>query len=90
MGVASKDDNAVSTLIGALNTDGETVVAVKANETTHRLAVSDGTSGSDLGPSVALKDDNAVSSIIAVSSVDGVTPVVVYTDSNGKLLIQSS
>lgn len=90
MSVASKDDNAVSTLIAALNTDGETVVPVKANPTRHSIAVSDGTSGSDLGPSVALKDDNNVSSIIAVSSVDGVTPVVVYADSNGKLLIQSS
>lgn len=90
MANASKDENAVSTLLGALNTDGVTPVPVKANPTTHRLKVSDGTSGSDNGPTNALKDGNDVSSLIAVSSVDGKTPVVVYTDANGKLLIQST
>lgn len=90
MANAKKDDNSVSTLIGALNTDGRTVVPVKANPTTHRLSVSDGTTGSDNGPTNALKDENDVSSLIAVSSADGRTPVVVYVDANGKLLVQSS
>lgn len=90
MSNAKKDDNGVSTLIGVLNTDGATIIPVQANPTTHRLEVSDGTSGSDNGPTNALKDGNFVSSLIAVSSSDGVTPVVVYTDANGHLLVQTT
>ena len=87
---AGKDDNSVSTLIGVLNSDGETVVTVKGSPTTHRLNLSDGTSGSDNGPANALKDENYVSTLIAVSSADGTTPVAVYTDADGKLLVDSS
>jgi len=90
MSNASKDDNSVSSLIGVLNTDGATIVCVKADPISHRLEVSDGTSGSDNGPANALKDGNDVSTLIAVSSADGITPVVVYTDANGKLLIQTT
>lgn len=87
---ASKDENDVSSLLGTLNTDGETPIPIKANPTTRRLAVSDGTDGTDNGPANAPKDGNYVSALLAVSSVDGVTPVVVYADANGKLLVQST
>lgn len=87
---AKKDENSVSTLIAALNSDGATVVPVLAVPITHRLKVSNGTTGANNGPRNALKDGNDVSSIIAVSSVDGVTPVVVYADSQGRLLVNNS
>ena len=87
---ANKDENSVSTLLGVLETNGKTIVPIKADPISHRLKVSDGTSGSDNGPTNAMKDDNFVSSLIAVSSIDGITPVVVYADANGKLLVQST
>lgn len=87
---AQKDDNNVNTLIAALNTDGDTIIRVLADPTTHVLSVSNGTNGTDFGPANALKDDNNVSTLIATSSADGITPVVVYADSDGKLLIQST
>lgn len=89
MANASKDGNAASTLIAALNSDGQTVVRVKASPTTHALEMMDGTTGSDNGPSVALHDGNSVTSLLAVSSADGKTPVVVYADSSGNLLVNS-
>jgi len=90
MANAEKDENGVSTLITALNTDGDTIVAVKADPSTHRLKADDNTTGSDFGPVAALRDENDVPTLLAVSSVDGVTPVVVYADSSGQLLIDSS
>lgn len=87
---ASKDENAVSSLLGTLNTDGATPVPIKADPTTFRLKVSDGTDGSDNGPVNAPKDGNYVSALLAVSSEDGVTPVVVYADADGRLLVQTT
>ena len=78
---AQRDENNVPTIIGVLNTDGSTIVPIKAD---------DNTTGSDNGPNRALHDDNFVPTILAVSSVDGVTPVAVYTDSSGNLLIDSN
>jgi hypothetical protein len=91
MSNAAKDQNGVSTLLGVLDSDGETLVRVKVNESSNNsLQVDDNTTGSDNGPSIAPRDQNFVPALIAVSSVDGVTPVVVYADSNGKLLIDSN
>ncbi len=90
MANAPKDENGVSGLLGTLNTNGDTPIPVQANPTTHRIKVSDGTTGSDNGPTNAPKDENDVSALIAVSSVDGKTPVVVYTDAQGRLLIKST
>lgn len=87
---AYKDENDVSTLIAALNTDGVTVTRVLANPTTHALKVSDGSSGSDHGVPNAVRDQNNVPVLLAVSSADGVTPVEVYVDSSGNLLIDSA
>jgi len=89
MADAPRDANQVPAHIGVLNTDGLTVVPIKANPVSHGLKVSDGTTGSDNGPKNAKRDQNQVTSIVATSSVDGVTPVVVYADSNGNLLIDS-
>jgi len=91
MSNAAKDQNGVSTLLGVLDTDGETLVRVKVNVSSNNsLQVDDNTTGSDNGPSISPRDDNFVPALIAVSSVDGVTPVVVYADTNGKLLIDSN
>lgn len=87
---ASLDENGVHTLIAGLNTNGTTIVRVKVNTTNHALKVADGSSGTDHGPTNDLRDENSKTALMAVSSVDGVTPVVVYADSSGNLLIQST
>lgn len=89
MADAPRDANQVPGLLGVLNTDGITLVPIKANPTSHALNVSDGTIGTDNGPTNAKRDQNQATSIVATSSVDGVTPVIVYADSNGNLLIDS-
>lgn len=87
---ASRDQNNVPTILGVLNTDGETVTAIQANPTTHVLSVDDGTTGSDNGGTEAQRDQNFVPTLLAVSESDGSTPVVLYADSNGNLLIDSN
>lgn len=90
MATASRDENGVPTLLGALNTNGTTPIAIKANASNHGLEISDGTTGSDFGVANAVRDSNFVPVLMAVSSVDGVTPVEVYADSSGNLLIKST
>jgi len=91
MANAKKDNNGISTLLGVLDTNGSTLVRVKVNASSNNaLQVSNGSTGTDRGPSIAPRDENFVPALIAVSSVDGVTPVVVYADTNGKLLINSN
>lgn len=90
MAQASRDENNVPTLLGALSTNGRTLVPVKADPTTHVLSTDDNTTGSDFGPQNAPRDENSVPVLMAVSSADGVTPVVVYADATGKLLINSN
>lgn len=87
---AKRDDNNIPTLLAGLESDGTTLVRVKANATTHALSVSDAQTGSDFGPDEAPRDQNFVPALMAVSDVDGVTPVVVYATSDGKLLINSN
>lgn len=89
MADAKRDQNNVPTLLGVLDSDGATVVRVKANPANNTLKVSDNTTGSDNGPSNALRDNNFIPTLLAVSSADGVTPVVVYADTNGNLLVDS-
>ncbi len=89
MSDVERDQNQITGLLGVLNTDGLTPVPVEANASTHALKVSDGTTGSDNGPTNAKRDGNQVTSLVATSSVDGVTPVIVYADSSGNLLIDS-
>lgn len=90
MGVASRDQNGVTTLLGVNSSDGSTIIAVEADESTHKLKVADASTGADLGPDRALRDVNFVTTLLAVSSADGTTPVPVYADSNGNLLIDSN
>ncbi len=90
MANASRDENSVPTLLGALSTNGTTLVRVKVNASNHALKVADGSTGTDHGPVNAPRDENSVPALMAVSSVDGVTPVVVYADSSGNLLVDSN
>lgn len=100
MANASKDDNGVSTLIAALDSDGATIVKIQGSPTNHGLEISDNSTGTDHGPIHALHDDNDVPTLLAVSSqtttvngvsyIQGITPVVIYADSSGNLLVQST
>jgi len=85
-----RDENRITSLLGALDTDGKTTVAVKANPATHRLSMLDGTTGADHGPVNSPRDDDRIPVLLAVSRVDGVTPVVVYANAAGQLLVQST
>jgi len=87
---APRDENNVPGILGVLNTDGETVMAVKANPTTKALSVNNNTTGSDNGPDMALRDQNFVPTMLAVSSADGETLVSLYVDADGKLLIDET
>ncbi len=90
MAQAKRDENRVSTLTAALNTDGVTPNLVYINPITHVLNIDDGVTGSDFGVVNAPRDENRVPVAMAVSSADGVTPVELYSDSLYKLLIQST
>lgn len=90
MADAKRDDNNVPTLLGVLNTDGDTLVRVEADPTSHGLSVDDGTTGTDRGPTISPRDSNFVPVLMAVSDVDGVTPVVVYATTAGELLIDTT
>lgn len=87
---AERDDNNVPAILGVLNTDGATVMAVKANPTTKSLAVNNNTTGTDQGPDRALRDENFVPTMLAVSNADGTTLVPLYVDVDGKLLIDET
>ena len=87
---AKRDQNSVPTLLGTLNTDGETPTVILANPTTNILKVSNGTSGSDLSGDIADRDENSVPVLMAVSSADGITPVAVYANSSGELLVDTT
>lgn len=87
---ASRDQNNVPTLLGTLDSDGSTIVAVCVDSVNNALCVINASTGSDMGPSYALRDSNFVPALMAVSSADGVTPVAVYADTNGALLIDTN
>jgi len=88
---AKRDQNNIPTLLTILESDGTTIVPVKANlSSNNSLQVDDNTTGSDLGPDYALRDDNFIPVLMAVSSVDGSTPVPIYGTADGKILIDSN
>lgn len=88
---AKKDNNSVDTMLATQQADGVTPELIKADPTTHGIAVDDNTTGTDQSPTdIAKRDQNMVPVLIAVSEVDGVTPVQLYVDADGKLLIDSN
>ena len=90
MAQASKDDNNVSTMLGTLNTDGETPTNVKVDVTNHSVDVLDGASGSDLGDDIASRDNNNITVMMGVSSTDGTTPTSIYVNSSNQILIDTA
>lgn len=90
MGEAKRDNNRVTTLLGVLDTDGETPIRVTANPSSNALVVDDDITGSDNGTANAKRDNNSVPAMMAVSSSDGATPVTLYINSSGELLVDSS
>lgn len=90
MANAQHDQNHVPTLTAVLNTDGTTIVPVRANPANNRIRVSDGVAGSNNGLTNAKHDGNFVPTATAVSSADGTTIVTLYADSSGNLLMKSS
>lgn len=90
MSQAKRDENRVTTLIAALNTDGVTPNLVYADPTTHAISADDNTTGSDFGVVNAPRDQNRVTVAMAISSSDGITPVELYSDSLFKLLMKST
>lgn len=90
MADAKRDNNMIPAATGVLNSDGATITRVKGSAG-HILQVSDGTTGSDNGPTAkALRDTNYVTTLTAVSEANGSTPVALYVNSSGELLIDST
>lgn len=85
-----RDENRVTVIFGALNTDGVTVTPVQADPSTHLIMTDDNSTGSDLSDPPVERDQNFVPGLMAVSEVDGVTPVPLYVTAAGELLIDSS
>lgn len=90
MANAKKDENGVNSLTGASSADGTTILRMYANPATHRLDISDGTTGTDFGFTHALRDENYVPVKLAVSSSDGKTPKDLYINSSNQLLVKST
>lgn len=85
-----RDANHIPTILGALSTDGVTPTPVQADPTSHIVATSDGTTGSDLSSEPVERDANRVTGLMAVSEDDGTTPIPLYVNSSGQLLVDSS
>ncbi len=90
MSDARRDQNNIPTPTAALDTDGQTILNIKVNPSTHGIMIDMGTTGVDNGPvAQALIDGNSVATLIGVSEDDNETPVAAYSDANGMLLIDN-
>ena len=93
MSNASRDQNGVPTMIAVSNSDGKTIVNLKANPTGHYLLVNDGMLGTNYTGNLE-RDENGVRCLGAISSPqyggDGVTIIPLQTDLSGYLLVQES
>ena len=85
-----RDENRITTLIGAYSGDGINSRYIKTNPTSHALQISDGNTGTDYSVVNAIRDENRITVMQAVSSVDGITPVELYSDINFNLLVKSN
>ena len=87
---AKRDENRITTAMGAFSGDGKTPQLVRVNSLLKALCVSNGTTGSDFSVNNSVRDENRIPVLMAVSSSDGVTPVEVYADSLFNLLVKST
>lgn len=90
MANAKLDDNGRQSMTALLSSDGVTIKRVTADPATHSLSVDDDTTGSDNGGDYAHLDDNFRPTMFAYSSAGDGTLVALYTDADGKLLIDSN
>lgn len=92
MNNAPLDENGRQGAIAALNTDGKTITPIKFNPTFHGMKTVDGTGQANNGNhgGNALVDENGRQSLYGLSSTDGVTRVLIYTNSSGAVLTQST
>jgi hypothetical protein len=90
MANAKRDDNHVPTMLGTLQSDGATTVAIKVNPANNGLKVVNGTTGTASTRIIAPRDENHVPAWMGVSSADGVTLIPIACDSAGNILIQST
>lgn len=90
MANAKIDENNVPTILGTLQSDGQTLINLKINPTNGAVKISDGTTGTASTRINAGRDENSKTAWIGVSSVDGFTPVPVAFDSDGNILIKST
>ena len=90
---AYRDENSRPTLICASSADGQTIVQIVADPTTHGLKVDDNTTGSDNGNNggSAMLDQNGVPVMTALSSDGDGAIVEVYGDpATNSILIDSN
>jgi hypothetical protein len=87
---AKRDQNRITTLLGALKTNGKTPQLICADPTTHTLCVEDNTTGSDFVIENDPRDENRIPIAMAVSKDDDSTPVPLYADNLYQLLIDSN
>lgn len=85
---AKRDNNQITTILGASSADGSTPVPIQVNPTSHSIKTDVGTTGTDLSGDDASRDNNGVPVMIGVSSSDGITPVPVYASPTGALLLK--
>ena len=82
-----RDRNSIPVTIATSNTDGVTLFSLVANPTTHRLIISTGSTGTDLGTSIVKRDENSITGIEALNSSNNTTPVPVFINSGTKRLL---
>ena len=87
MSNAKRDENRITTLTAALNTDGKTIQPVYADPIGHYIHTADGSGGQDFSVKNAPRDENRVP--VAMASSSNGTPVELYADSSGNLLIKA-
>ena len=93
MANAKRDENSKTAIICASNADGKTIVPIKINPATHRVAMDNNTTGSDAGNNLgnAMLDENSVAVWTALSADDGETIIEIYADPlTGRILIDSN
>lgn len=91
MANAPIDENRIPVALAVSETDGKTVIPIKANPTVNAMCIINGLTGIDKGGNPIPRDDNRKVAFFAVSADDGVTPVAVYCDeTTGALLVRTT
>lgn len=92
MSNAPLDENSREGIICALNTDGVTIVGVRANPITHAMKVANGLGQADNGnhDGNALIDENSRSSWYGLSSAGNGERIIIYANSLGAVLTQKT